>query len=78
MNQESQSTAPAMDGGNDAAALHIPAPQAVEKRPRRALAIPIPLEDRFLAQLVIPADMSRAEMLRLRRVIWTLAAPWKG
>lgn len=76
--QEPQSTAPAVDSGNEAADLHPPAPQAVEKPPRRTLVLPVPLEDKFLAQLVLPLDMSRAEMLRLRRLLWTLAVPWRA
>ena len=76
MNQEEkQSTAPTMDSGNEAEDLHTPAPQVVEK-PRQTLVLPVPLDRKYLAQLVIPADMSRAEMLRLRRLIWTLAVPW--
>ena len=76
--QELQSTAPAMDSGNEAADLHHPALQAVEKPPRRTLVLPIPLENKFIAQLLIPADMGRGEMLRLRRVLWTLAVPWRN
>jgi hypothetical protein len=46
--------------------------------PRRTLVIPVPLEDRFVAQLVLPIDMSRDEMLRLRRILWSLAVPWRA
>ena len=63
------------DGRNDAAALHDPAPQPPVK-PRRALGFPIPLGQKFLAHIIVPEDMSRAEMLKLRRVLWTLAVPW--
>ena len=46
-------------------------------KPRQTLVFPIQLEDRFMAQLVLPMDMSRTEMLRLRRLLWTLAVPWR-
>jgi hypothetical protein len=70
---------PPVDGGNEAAPLHTPAarPAATPPKPRPGLAIPVVLDDGWLAQVVIPRDMSRAEMLRLRRVLWTLAVPWR-
>jgi len=46
-------------------------------KPRTTLCLPIPLDDKYLAQLVIPADLGRREMLKLRRVLWSLAVPWK-
>jgi hypothetical protein len=68
-----------VDGGNEAATLHIPAsrPAATPPTPRLGFAIPVVLDDGWLAQVVIPRDMSRAEMLRMRRVLWTLAVPWR-
>ena len=72
-----QTDAPTEDGGKDAAALHHPAPQAPVKPPRHTLCLPIPLDDKYVAQLVIPADLGRREMLRLRRVLWSLAVPWR-
>lgn len=69
-----------VDGGNEAATLHIPAsqPPVTPPKPRVGLAIPIVLDDGWLAQVVIPRDMSRREMLRMRRLLWTLAVPWRA
>ncbi len=61
------------DGENEAA---TPRP-ATPPKPRPGLAIPVLLDDDWLAQVVIPRDMSRSEMLRMRRVLWTLAVPWR-
>jgi len=49
----------------------------VSTRKRLGLAIPVVLDDGWMAQVVVPRDMSRSEMLRLRRVLWTLAVPWE-
>lgn len=69
-----------VDGVNEAATLHIPAsrPPVTPPKPRAGLAMPIVLDGGFLAQIVIPRDMSRREMLRMRRVLWTLAVPWRA
>ena len=69
---------PTEDSGNDAAALHIPAPQPPAKPTRRTLVLPIPLEDGYMSQLLLPADLGRREMLRLRRLLWSLAVPWRA
>jgi hypothetical protein len=76
--QEPQTGGPTEDGGNEAADLHPPAPQPPAKPPRHTLCLPVPLDDKYLAQLVIPADLGRSEMLRLRRVLWSLAVPWRA
>lgn len=78
-NQEAKQTgAPTEDGGNEAAALHTPAPQAPVKPPRRWAAYPLPLEDGFLAQVVLPLDLSAAEAARLQRFIAALVVPWRA
>ena len=77
-NQEATQTgAPHEDGGKDAAALHIPAPQAPVKTPRRCAAYPLPLEDGFLAQVVLPLDLRAAEAARLQQFMAALVVPWR-
>lgn len=67
----------AEDGGKDAAALHTPAPQAPVKPPRRWAAYPLPLADGFLAQVVLPLDLSATEAARLQQFIAALVVPWR-
>lgn len=47
------------------------------KPPRRCAAFPVPLEDGFMAQLVIPLDLSANEASRLQELIATLVVPWR-
>lgn len=65
---------PATSGEKDGDQTTVPAPRAKVK-PRASLCLPIILDGGYMAQIIIPADMSRTEMLRMRRVIWTLAVP---
>jgi hypothetical protein len=53
------------------------APQAPVKPPRRWAAYPLPLEDGFMAQVVLPLDLSAAEAQRLQHFIAALVAPWR-
>lgn len=76
--QEPQAGGPTEDGGNDAAALHIPAPQPPAKPPRRTLAYPVQLDDGYLAQVVIPIDLSAAECKRMTRFLEALVVPWRS
>ena len=69
---------PTEDGGNDAVALHIPAPQPPTKPARKTMIMPVLLEDGYQAELVLPVDLGRREMLRLRRLLWSLAVPWRA
>lgn len=43
---------------------------------RTSIVLDVPLDsERYLAQLVLPRDLTRSEMLRLRRLLWTLVIP---
>lgn len=42
---------------------------------RHSLALPIPLEGRYLAQLVVPIDITQAECDKLCAVLQTLVMP---
>lgn len=75
--QEPQAGRPTEDGGNDAAALHIPAPQPPAKPPRRTLVYPVLLDDGYMAQVVIPFDLSAAECQRMTAFLAALVVPWR-
>lgn len=75
--QEPQAGGPTEDGGNDAAALHIPAPQPPAKPPRRTLVYPVLLDDGYMAQVVIPFDLSAAECQRMTAFLAALVVPWR-
>lgn len=61
--------------GKETADSGVPAPSRVV--PRSTLCLDIPLGGGYLAQIVIPRDLGRADMLRMRRILWTLATPGK-
>jgi hypothetical protein len=42
---------------------------------RQTICYPIPLADGFLTQLVLPRNLTRAEVCKLRRVLWALQMP---
>ena len=46
-------------------------------KPRKQLVYPVVLDDGYMAQLVLPYDLSKTEVLRLRRLLWSLAVPWR-
>ncbi len=48
------------------------------KPQRRCAVYPLPLEDGFMAQLVLPLDLSAAESARLQQVISALVVPWRA
>jgi hypothetical protein len=64
-------------GGKNAVALHYLATQPPAKPLRRWAAYPLPLEDGFLAQVVLPLDLSPSEARRIQELIATLVVPWR-
>lgn len=54
-----------------------PAPQEQVKPPRRWAAYPLPLDDGFMAQVVLPLDLSPSEAKRLQQFIAALVVPWR-
>jgi len=47
------------------------------KQPRRTLAYPILLDDNYMAQVVIPFDLSASECQRMTAFLNALVVPWR-
>lgn len=57
---------------------HQEATRTTVKPQRRCAVYPLPLEDGFVGQLVLPLDLSAAEAARLQQVISALVVPWRA